>query len=77
MTPPESCLSIPHINFSYDPKLIAHSWLLSLGKLEWIWRLWHAELPQSGFWTRGKPSGIEDLCHEALKLKAYPESSSH
>lgn len=22
MTPPESCLSILHINFSYDPKLI-------------------------------------------------------
>lgn len=39
MTPPESCLSIPHINYSYDPKLIDYSWLLNLGKLKWVWRL--------------------------------------
>lgn len=32
MTPPESCLSVAHINFGCAPKLIAHSWLLSLGK---------------------------------------------
>lgn len=38
MTPPESCLSIPHINFSYDPKLIAYSWLLSLG----CGHFWHS-----------------------------------
>lgn len=39
MTPPESCLSVPHINFSYEPKLLAHFWLFSLGKLKWIWAL--------------------------------------
>lgn len=39
MTPPESCLSIPHINFSYNPQLIVDCWLLSVGRLECIWRL--------------------------------------
>lgn len=29
MSPPVSCLSLSHINFSYEDKLIAHSWLLS------------------------------------------------